>query len=57
MVFIVAMYAGTINPGGTWKPYNPLKGIQNPIPRNPNNPLKGIQNLAQNRIRSQWPRG
>ena len=53
----------TTNPGGTRKPYNPLKGIwnmitlnpgnllkgiQNPITQDPDNPLKGIRDLVQN---------
>ena len=49
--------AGTINPGGTRKPENPLKGILNPITWNLDNPLKGIWDLLPNRIRSQWARG
>ena len=49
--------SGTINPGGTHKPDNPLKGIRNPIPRNPDNPPKGIRYLVQNGTRNQWPRG
>ena len=44
---------GTTNPGGTLKPENSLKGIQNPIPWNPDNRLKGIRGLVPNRIRSQ----
>ena len=47
----------TTNPGGTRKPYNPLKGIRNQIPRNLANPRKGIWELASNEIRSQWPGG
>ena len=34
--------SGTINPGGTRKPDNPLKGIRNPILRNPDSPIKEI---------------
>ena len=49
--------AGTTNPGGTRKPDNPLKGIQNQILQDLDNPLKGIRDLLQNRTRSQWPRG
>ena len=49
--------AGTNNPGGTQKPYNPLKGIRIPIPQDPDNLLKGIQYLVKNGTRSQWPRG
>ena len=49
--------AETTNPGGTRKPDNPLKGIQNPIPWNPDNPLKGIRDQLQNGTRSHWPRG
>ena len=49
--------AGTTNPGGTQKPDNPLKGIQNPIPRNLDNPCKRILELVPNGIQSQWPRG
>ena len=48
---------GTINPGGTRKPDNPLKGIRNTISQDPGNPLKGIQDLVQNGTRSQWTRG
>ena len=44
--------AGTTNPGGTWKPDNPLKGTRNPIPQEPDNPLKGIRDLVQNGTRS-----
>ena len=47
---------GTTNPGGTRKPNNPLKGICNPISRNPDNPIKVIQDLVQNETRSHWPR-
>ena len=49
--------AGTANPGGTRKPDNPLKGTQNPIPRNLDNPLRGIRDLVQNGTWSQKPRG
>ena len=51
------MIDGTTNPGVTWKPDNPLKGIRNPIPQNPDNPLKEIQYLVQNGTWRQWPRG
>ena len=47
----------TTNPRGTPKQDNPLKGIRDPIPRNPYNPLKGIWDLVPNGIRIQWPRG
>ena len=47
--------SGTTNPGATRKPDNPLKGIQNPIPRKLDNPLKGIQNKVPKGIRNQWP--
>ena len=47
--------AGTTNPGGTWKPDNPLKEIRNLIPQDTDNPLKVIRDLVQNRTRSQWP--
>ena len=46
----------TTNPRVTRKSGNPLKEIQNSIPRNPDDPLKGIHNLVPNRARSQWPR-
>ena len=54
---VLSPFAGTTNPGGTRKPDNPLKGIQNPIPQNPDNPHKGIRYLVQNKTRIQWPRG
>ena len=47
---------GTTNPGVTWKPENPLKGIRNPTAWNPDNPLKGIRDLVQNGTQSQWLR-
>ena len=49
--------AGTTNPGGNRKPDNPLKGIRNPIPRNPDNNIEVIWDLLQNGTRIQWPRG
>ena len=49
--------AGTRNPGVTQKPDNPLKGIQNPVPRKIDNPLKGIRNLVPNGTHNQWLRG
>ena len=49
--------AGTTNPRRTQKPDNTLKGILNPIPRNPDNPLKGIRYLVQIRTQSQWLKG
>ena len=48
---------GTSNPEGTQKPDNPLKGIRNPISRNPDNTLNGIQYLVQNGTWSQWLSG
>ena len=44
--------AGIINPGGTRKPDNPLKGIWNPIPQDPDNALKGIGDLVQTEPRA-----
>ena len=52
-----SIHAGTNNPGVTRKLDNTLKGIRNPIPRNPDNPFKLIQNLLPNIIWIQWPRG
>ena len=49
--------AVTDNPGGTRKPDNPPKGIQDTILQDLDNPLKGIWDLLQNRTRSQWSRG
>ena len=49
--------AGTTNPGATWKPDIPLKGIQNPVPQKLDNPIERIRNLVKNRTRNQWPRG
>ena len=44
-------------PGRTRKPYNPLKGIHNIVPKNPDSTLKGIQYLVQIKTQRQWPRG
>ena len=49
-------FAGAINPKGTRKLDNPLKGIRNPTPQNPYNPLNGIRDLVPNGTRRQWPR-
>ena len=48
---------GPTNTGVTRKLGNHLKGIQNPILRNPDNPFKEIRNIAPTEIQSQWTRG
>ena len=45
--------AGNRNPGVARKPYNPIKGIRNPVSCKPDNPIKGIRNPVPNVTRNQ----